>query len=227
MPLTLYGAILSPFVRKVRIVLAEHSIAHEHVPVPPFQQPDWYRDISPLGRIPAIRDGELNLADSAVIAQYLEDTYGQTSLYGNDPQQAAQVRWLEKYADYELAPWATFAVFRNRIVKPVVGQHCDETQVREALDERLPPLFDYLEGLLNGRRYFVGERLTLADIAVTCQLINLAHAGELIDELRWPNLSSLLSQVSARSTVSALLPAEHQLVGKMKEKASGSLTQPQ
>ncbi|MEL0169166.1 MAG: glutathione S-transferase family protein [Pseudomonadaceae bacterium] len=215
MALTLYGAILSPFVRKVRILLAEHQIPYEHTFVPPRGQPDWYYDISPLGRIPAIVDGDLKLADSAVICQYLQDSRGGPSLYGNSPEEGARVRWLEKYADYELAPHCTFGVFFPRIVACSVGEVADEAQVQLSLTRHLPPLFDYLEGELGDRKYFLGEQFSMADIAVVCQLINMAHAGELIDEQRWPGLSSLLSRVTARESISALLPAEHQLVAKL------------
>lgn len=215
MSLILYGAILSPFVRKIRIQLAEQQIDHELVTQPPFNQPDWYYEISPLGRIPALRDGDFALADSSVIGQYLQDSRGGAALYGESPQQVARVRWLEKYADYELGALATLVVFRNRIVKPVVGEACDEAAIQQALEQGLPPLFDYLETQLGDQRYFLGEQFSMADIAVCCQLINLAHAGELIDEMTWPGLSSLLSRVTSRSSVSGLLPAEHQLVAKM------------
>lgn len=215
MALTLYGAILSPFVRKIRVQLAEQSIAHEHVIVAPMKQPDWYFDISPFGRIPAIQDGELRLADSAVIAQYLQEAYGGTSLYGETPAESARVRWLEKYADYELAPYATFTVFAERVLEPLKGNRTNEQAVATALKDHLPPLLDYLNGELNGKAFFLGDRMSMADIAVTSQLINMAHVGELIDEDRWPCLSSLLARMTARSSLSSLLPAEHQLIAKL------------
>ena len=215
MAVTLYGAILSPYVRKVRILLAEHQIPYEHQFIPPRGQPDWYYDISPLGRLPALTDGDLKLADSAVIAQYLQESRGGPSLYGSNPAEAARVRWLEKYADYEVAPHSTFGVFFPRIVARSVGESTDEAQVQRALTEHLPPLFDYLEKELGNQLWFLGQQFSLADIAVGCQLINLAHAGELIDEFRWPGLSSLLSRLTARSSVSSMLPAEHALVAKL------------
>ncbi|MFN3578921.1 MAG: glutathione S-transferase family protein [Pseudomonas sp.] len=214
MALILYGAILSPFVRKIRILLGEQQIAHEHKPVAPMQQPEWYYAISPLGRIPAIQDGDLSLADSAVIAQYLQDTYPGPSLYGSNPAEAARVRWLEKYADYELAAQATFTVYSQRFLEPLKGGQTDEDLVTKALEQKLPPLFDYLEQQLGQQRYFLGEQFSLADIAVVSQLINMAHVGALIDDQRWPGLASLLSRVTARSSVSSLLPAEHQLMAK-------------
>src|SRR5690554_7163681 len=118
MSLTLYGAILSPYVRKIRIQLAEQQIEHELVPQTPFNQPDWFFDISPLGRIPALKDGELGLADSSVIAQYLQDTRGGKPLFGSSPEQPARGRWLERYADYGLGQSATRGIYIIPILKP-------------------------------------------------------------------------------------------------------------
>lgn len=220
MSLTLYGAILSPFVRKNRIQLVEQGLEYELVSIDPFNQPEWYAEINPLRRVPALKTADGILADSAVIAQYLHDSYPGGNLYGSTPAEAAQVRWLEKFADYELAPLATFTVFRNRLLNPLHGKDCDEPAVSHAMEHGLPPLLAYLEQQLEDKHWFLGEQFSLADIAIGSQLINMAHGGQLIDELQWPNLSSLLSKLSSRHSVSALLPGEHQLVGKLRELAA-------
>lgn len=220
MSLTLYGAILSPYVRKTRVQLAEQALDYELVAVDPFNQPDWYAEVNPLRRVPALKTANGTLADSAIIAQYLHDSFPGSNLYGSTPSEAAKVRWLEKFADYELAPLATFTVFRNRLLNPLHGKDCDEVAVQQALEQGLPPLFAYLEQQLESKHWFLGEQFSLADIAVGSQLINLAHGGQLIDELQWPNLSSLLSKLSSRQSVSTLLPGEHQLVGKLRELAA-------
>ena len=220
MSLTLYGAILSPFVRKNRIQLMEQGLDYELVSIDPFNQPEWFAEINPLRRIPALKTAEGVIADSAIIAQYLHDSFPGSNLYGSTPAESARVRWLEKFADYELAPLATFTVFRNRLLNPLHGKACDEEAVNQAMTQGLPPLLAYLEQQLDNKHWFLGEQFSLADIAVGSQLINMAHGGQLIDELQWPNLSSLLSKLSSRQSVSALLPGEHQVVGKLRELAA-------
>lgn len=128
---------LSPFVRKVRVCLNEKGLDYRLETVMPFTPPQWYYELNPLGRIPALKDGDdCTLADSSVICQYLEEAYSDTpSLYGGEAQQRGQIRWLEKYADYELAPLTTFTVFRNRILKPMSGQACNEEAVQAALQQ--------------------------------------------------------------------------------------------
>ncbi|WXL24108.1 glutathione S-transferase family protein [Ectopseudomonas mendocina] len=216
MSLTVYGAPLSPFVRKVRLLLAEKGLDYQLEIVLPFNQPAWFSELSPLGRIPALRDGDTTLADSSVICQYIEDKYPQSlQLLGDTPEERAKVRWIEKYADYEVAPLSTFAVFRNRIVLPSIGQQCDEDAAQKALTQKLPPHFDYLEKLLGDADYFVGGKLTLADLAVATQLVNLQHANEQLDAHRWPKLHAHFERIKARETAASMIASEQKVIAKM------------
>ncbi len=218
MSLIVYGAPLSPFVRKVRLFLHEKDLPYQLEIILPFgKQPDWYRELNPLGRIPAFKDGDFALADSSVICQYLEEKYtDRAALLGQSIEQRAQVRWLEKYADYELAPWTTFTVFRNRVLKPSIGKTCDEQAIQQALAEKLPPHFDYLAEVLGNAEYLVGDGMTLADLAFACQVINMTHGGETLDAQRWPTLVALYERIRARPSVQAVLPQEQAVVAKMR-----------
>lgn len=216
MSLTVYGAPLSPFVRKVCLCLLEKGLPYEQEIVIPFGLPDWYRELNPLGRIPALRDGDLQLADSSVICQYLEERNPQhLPLYGEDASQRARVRWLEKYADYELAPQCTFAIFRNRVLKTSQGRACDEARVQAALHEQLPGHFTYLEQALGEHEYFLGAQLSMADLAIACQLINMEHGGETLDATRWPRLAHHYQRIKARPSLQQLLPRELRTLEKI------------
>ncbi|MNN61349.1 glutathionine S-transferase [compost metagenome] len=167
-----------------------------------------------------MRDGDVTLADSSVICQYLEEKHPQLApLYGRDAEERARVRWLEKYSDYEVAPLATFGVFRNRALKPTMGQPCDEAAVQAALTDKLPPHFDYLEKSLGSAEYFVGEHLTMADIAFTTQLINMEHGGERLDVERWPRLAAHYERITARDSVQAVVPGEQKVLAKLSGRA--------
>lgn len=216
MSMTLYGAPLSPFVRKVRLCLQEKGLDYQLEMVMPFSPPEWYLQLNPLGRIPAFKDGDLTIADSSVICQYLEDAYPDSArLYGNDAAQRAQVRWLEKYADYELAPLTTFTVFRNRILKPSSGHPCNEDSVQAALTEKLPPHFDYLEKQLGERAYFLGDQLSTADLAVASQLLNMEHGGESLDAARWPSLAAHYDRIGSLASTQSFWASEQRMTAKL------------
>ena len=77
MKFKLYGAMLSPFVRKVRIMLALKKIDYDiDVQVSPLSVPEGYEKIHPLKKIPALviddGDREIALADSSAIAGFLD-----------------------------------------------------------------------------------------------------------------------------------------------------------
>lgn len=216
MSLTVYGAPLSPFVRKLCLCLIEKGLDYDLEVVVPFSQPDWYHELNPLGRIPAFRDGDLKLADSSVICQYLEERYpDRTPLYGGDAEQRAKVRWLEKYADYELAPLCTFTVFRNRVLKATMGRPCDEEKVKQTVQDKLPKHFDYFEATLGDAPYFLGEQLSMADLALASQLLNMEHGGETLDIGRWPKLVAHYQWIKTSASVQQLLPRELRTLEKI------------
>ena len=84
MGLMLYGSGISPFVRKIRIVLAEKGLGYKLQSINPFRPPADFERISPLKRIPVLRDSEwpegVTMPDSSVIADYLENRYREPRL---------------------------------------------------------------------------------------------------------------------------------------------------
>src|SRR6185312_9291976 len=76
MALIVYGGSISPFVRKVRDLLAEKGVEYTLEAVNPFSPPPDFLAISPLKRIPVLRDTDRpepnTLPDSSIICDYLE-----------------------------------------------------------------------------------------------------------------------------------------------------------
>ena len=181
----------------------------------PGQQPQWFYDISPLGRIPALRDGDFTLCDSAVICAYLAEKYPQNnSLLGNTVEESARIRWFEKYADYEVAPLATFTVFFNRVLAKSMGGSCDEAAIEKAL-VKLEKHYGYLEAQLAGQEYFVGNRFSLADLAVVTHWVNLSYAQEQLNADKWPKLAAHKERILARDALQQLLAEEGKLLARL------------
>lgn len=215
MSLTLYGASLSPFVRKVRACLLEKQLDYTMELVIPRRQPDWFYQINPLGRIPALRDGDFVVCDSAVICAYLDDKYPETlSLLGGTAEEVARIRWFEKYGDYEIGPLATFGVFFNRALAKSIGLSGDEALVQKAL-QSLVAHFDYLEQQLADNDYFVGNRFTLADIAIVTHWVNFSYGQEKIDAQKWPKLVAHQARVLSRDSLQQLLADERKMLAKI------------
>src|ERR1700709_2762531 len=107
MALIVYGSNVSPFVRKGRVVLAEKALEYTLEQINPFVPPPEFLAISPLKRIPVLRDTDLpepnTLPDSSIICDYLEHKYPANPIYPTDPFQRAKALWYEEYADSAMA----------------------------------------------------------------------------------------------------------------------------
>jgi glutathione S-transferase len=214
--LKIYGALLSPFVRKVRCVLTEKQVGYELVATNPFDKSTEFLKRSPLGRIPALEDEQGRpLADSTVIVEYLEDRFPTPPIFPKDPYDRGRMRWFDEYADGGMAPSLTAKIFFQRVISAkLIKGGCDENVVASALKE-LPTFLDYLEGELAGREYLVAEAFTLADISVACQLVNLRHAGVEVDAAKYPQLAVWFGRVVARPSLKALVEQDQGFLARL------------
>lgn len=215
MSIKLYGAALSPFVRKTRVALALKGVEYEAVHIDPSNTPEGYEKISPMKRIPALEVDGQYLADSAAICTWLEKTHPEPALYPQDAMEHGRVIWFERFIDYDLAMRCTFAVFRNRIVMRLMGKECDEDKVQHALTTTIPPLFEYLNSELDGKDYLVSDSMTIADIALASQLVNFRHGGESIDADKYPHLAAHTQRMHALEPFAKTIEKEAGFVQKV------------
>jgi glutathione S-transferase len=216
MALIVYGSPISPFVRKVRVVLAEKGVEYALDPVNPFAPPPDYVEISPLKRIPVLRDTDLpepnTLPDSSVISDYLERKFPTPALYPSDNYLRGRALWFEEYADSIMAQNIGLGLFFERIVKKFMRRECDEAVVTTTLTEKLPPLFTYLEKEIGSRDFLVGSAFSIADVALGTMFVNFGHAGETIDAACWPNLARYVAGIHARPSFKSVVEDEHPII---------------
>jgi glutathione S-transferase len=168
-----------------------------------------FRAMSPLGKIPAIRDGERTLPDSSVICAYLERVHPSPALYPADPYEYGRALWFEEYADTALLAEIGPKIFFTLIIGPgFFGREPDKATAQKAVDEGLPPLFGYLESQLARDGWLVGRSFSIADVGVGSQLVNLRHSGFGVDAARWPKLAAYADRLFARPSFKALIEEE-------------------
>jgi len=218
MSIVIHGVPPSPFVRKVRVFLAEKNVPYELKMQQPFDKTPEYLVISPLGKVPCFQDGDFTVPDSSVICAYLERTNPEPALYPSDPKEFARALWFEEYADSKLAE-VCGGPFFQRVVRPLFFQQDpDEKAVAKAVDEDQPPVFDYLESQVSeGSEDLVGGRFTIADIATGTMLAQLIHAQLEIDSGRWPKLTAFRDRVHARPSFKACIEQEKQIFASLKK----------
>ena len=216
MALKLYGTSLSPFSRKARVVLAEKGLDFEDDPMVPFGVSDEYKAMHPQGKIPTLTDGDRVIPDSSAICAYLERVEPNPPLYPSDAYEYARAIWYEEFADSGVIN-GTIVYFQERVLAPVFfKREGDEAKIEEAASNVLPPFFDYLEGNLGDDDYFVGNRFTIADIALGTQFAAYKYGGGAVDASRWPNLAAWVERVHGRPSFKALMEKDLQTIEGMK-----------
>ena len=211
---TIYGVPLSIHVRKVIVTALEKRLEHQVETVFPFDPPPGWRELSPTGKIPALKHGDLTLADSSVIVAYLEKRFPERPLTPADPVHYARALWFEEYVDSQIAP-DVIALFKQKVLGPMVHKvPTDEDVVRRLLDDDLPPKLDYLEAALHGD-YLVDGRLSVADITLASDLTVFHYLGCRLDAARHPNLLAHFQRMLQRDSFQAALAAEQPFAEKM------------
>ena len=212
----LYGSTLSPFVRKVAAYAAEKGVELEMRPFA-LQNPEpEFLLASPFRKMPALVDGDYRLADSSAIAQYLEALHPSPELIPTDPRERGRTIWFDEFADTILMGCGG-KMFFNRVVAPFFLNLPGDPAVADAAErDELPPMLDYLEEVIPPSGYLVGDRLTLADIAVASPFANFSHIGIAIDPGRYPRLARWLGSILARPSFAPLIERETALLTKVR-----------
>jgi glutathione S-transferase len=194
----LIASLTSPYVRKVRIVMAEKKLDCELV-----LEDVWGSDAilksNPLGRVPClIMDGGEAVFDSRVIVEYLDTLSPVGKLIPPPGRERIEVRTWEALADGILD-----AAIAARM--EAVWTHRSEAQRSQAwIDRQMSRVTSALRAIAQGvgdKPFCAGNSFTLADVAVGSALGYLDFRFPAID---WrgdhPNLKRLFDKLSARQS---------------------------
>lgn len=187
----LIGSHGSPYVRKVRIVLAEKRIPYEFVLARPSEPASIVPEFNPLGQIPVlVRDDGRPLYDSAVIVEYLDGLVSEPPLIPQAFADRIEVRRWEALGDGVAA--ATVAIshdYREPETqrKARTWYEKEERKITRALLTMATDLGD--------REYCYGERFTLADIATGYAL---GYLDRVLPTIDWRSLHPRLVRLADR-----------------------------
>ena len=205
----LYGSSMSPFVRKVLVYGAEKGMTFELRPNGFPNPTEEFLEVSPAGKMPALRDGDYTLADSSAIIHYLEAKQPDPPLIPADARLRGKTIWFEEYADTILFACGA-KIFFNRVVAPrFMGRPGDDAVADAAERDDLPPILNYLETVVpDASGYLVGDGLTLADIAIAGPFANLRHCGIVIEPGRYPRTAAFVDRILARPSFTVWVERE-------------------
>ena len=184
--------------RSVRIIwlLEELGLPYELVKLDFFGgelKKPAYLSKNPLGKVPAIEDGDVLMFESGAIIEWLCEKYGNGRLApapgtAKRPQFLQWLHWAEATA---MPPLGDF--FQNSMVKP-------ETEripqvIPEAL-EKIDKWLAVLDNHLAGKRYLLGEEFSAADVMMGYTLGGVRFTGQL--DARFPNVEAYNARLAER-----------------------------
>ena len=213
--IVIYGSSLSPFVRKTLAFAGEKGI---EVDLQPTGFPDRsaeFCEASPFNKMPAMRDGDFCLPDSSAIIHYLEAKLPEPALIPAEPRARGKAIWYDEFADTIMAACGA-KMFFNRIVAPrFMGRPGDESAAAAAERDELPPILDYLEKVVpDAGGFLVGDRVTLADIAVASPFANLGHLNVEVDPARHPRTRAYVQSILERPSFKPWIERETAFLAK-------------
>jgi glutathione S-transferase len=166
--------------------------------------PPELRQIQPLGKSPVITDGDLSLAESGAIIEYVVGRYGNGRLIptAESPERLRYTYWLH-YAEGSLQPLLLMKLIFDRIestpmpffARPIakaISRNVKSSFIEPNIDRHL----DYMEGELGKAAWFAGPEFTAADIQMSFPLEAAVARGGL--DAKRPKLMAFLERIHAR-----------------------------
>lgn len=199
----LIGSLASPYVRKVRIVMAEKKLDYELILEDVWSPDTTIAQSNPLGKVPCLvmEDGGA-MFDSRVIVEYLDTLTPVGKLIPPNGRERAEVKCWEALADGVLE--AAIAVRLENTQRP------PELRSKAWMDRQMAKVHAGLKAMAAGLKdtpYCTGTHYSLADVAVGCALGWLSFR---FPEITWrddyPNLAKLFDKLSERSSFKDTIP---------------------
>lgn len=176
----LYHTPLSPFCRKIRMILKEKGLEFELVQENPWDRNLSFFALNPAGEVPVLVEDDGTVISGAYsIGEYLEEAYPAPALLGGTPAQRAEVRriidWFDHKFDYEV----TKNVLFEKAFKHYFGYGEPNSALIRVGKQNILYHLDYI-GYLSKERYFLaGDSLTLADLAAAAHISALDYLGDI------------------------------------------------
>lgn len=199
----LIGSLASPYVRKVRVVMAEKKLDYELELENVWTPETRIQESNPLGKVPClIMEDSGAMFDSRVIVEYLDTLTPVGKLIPPNGRERAEVKCWEALADGVLD--AAVAVRLERTQRPA------SQQSPEWINRQMDKVNAGLKAMSSGLKdtaFCSGNHYTLADVAVGCALGWLAFRFPEIDwRTDYPNLSKLFDKLSERQSFKDTMP---------------------
>jgi len=196
---------LSPWCRKVRLVLAEKRLPFELRVERVWERRAEYLELNHAGCVPTLlEDNGLAVPDSGVICEYLEEAYPDTPLMGKTLGERVEVRRLVAWFDGKFATEVTQNLNGQKYFRRVAGLGQPDAGALRAGYTNLREHLPYLGWLAETRKWLAGSNISLADFAAAAHLSVLDYSGD-VDWQISPPVREWYARIKSRPSFRPLL----------------------
>ncbi|MBS9715343.1 glutathione S-transferase family protein [Pseudohalocynthiibacter aestuariivivens] len=174
----LYHVPLSPFCRKVRLVLAEKKIEVDLVEERYWEQDADFLRRNPAGKVPVLKMDGLMMSESTPICEYIEEKHPTPPLLPKSATERFETRRLVSWFDDKFHSEVTSKLLYERVNKKVTGEGYPDSKNVKAGAKAIKYHLDYMAWLLDQRRWLAGNEMTLADFAAAAHLSALDYISD-------------------------------------------------
>jgi glutathione S-transferase/RNA polymerase-associated protein len=202
MALKLFEHPLSPYARKLKLVLYEKGIPVQRVFVNPntkTDDPNFQEFVlaSPRLEVPVLTDGDVRIFDSTIALEYVEDRWPRPPMLPDTPAERARVRMLEEVCDTQLEA-INWGLMELHFFKRADAEQAAEMTARAT--EQLRRIRNRLERELEGREWLDGARFGRGDASAYPHIGGSEMFGVPLGD-GFPRLTAWLARCRARPSV--------------------------
>ncbi len=175
----LYHLWLSPFCRKVRIVLHEKKIEFEMRAEQVWERREAFLALNPAGEVPVLVEPDgTTLSGSLIICECLDEINPEPPLLGSHPFQRAEVRRLVLWFDAKFNREVTENLVGEKITKRFLGLGQPDSGAIRAGHANIHTHLDYIAFLIGQRKWLAGDFFSLADVTAAAHLSCVDYVGD-------------------------------------------------
>lgn len=200
----LYHVPLSPFCRKIRLVLAEKKIEVELIEERYWEPSPDFIHRNPAAQVPILRYEGKFFTDSQATCEYLDQVVPTPKLIPEDPLARYEVRRLVQWFDDKFHREVTSNLLYERVNKKLTGQGYPDSRNVKAGSQKIKYHLDYMDALLEHRRWLAGDTMTLADFTAAAHFSCLDYIRD-IDWNRSASVKDWYAKIKSRPAFRSIL----------------------
>lgn len=199
---------LSPFCRKIRLVMAEKGIEADLIEEHPWERRLDFLRLNPAGKVPVLVTPEGQaIADSTAIFEYLEEVRSEPPLLPDMPSARAETRRLVAWFDDKFNQEVTQNLLYERITKRLAKAGPPEGAFINAGIKNARLHLDYIAWLLESNDWLAGPKMTIADLTAAAHLSCLDYTRD-VPWADFPTVRDWYAVLKSRPSFRGLL-ADH------------------